>query len=59
MAIPRDEITARRKAVLADWISWGHDEGRIRELVKQGPLIEPKPEKEPNEIRRKNRQKSS
>lgn len=32
-----DGIAARRRAVLADAIAWGHDEGEIRKLAK-GPL---------------------
>ena len=32
-----EQITARRKAVLADWIAHGHSELQIRALVK-GPL---------------------
>lgn len=43
LSIARSEATARRKAVLADWIKAGHDEAQIRALVK-GPLpLEPVP----------------
>lgn len=31
------EITQRRKAVLADWVKYGHAESQIRELVR-GPM---------------------
>lgn len=32
-----DQITARRRVVLADAVEWGHDETLIRKLAK-GPL---------------------
>lgn len=32
-----EQITARRKAVLAEAIAWGHSETKVRELVK-GPM---------------------
>ena len=37
LPIPQSSCTARRKAVLADWMAHGHDEATIRALVK-GPL---------------------
>ena len=36
------ECTTRRKAVLADWVAWGHSEAEIRQLVKGSPAIAPK-----------------
>jgi len=41
LAIAQSDATARRRVALADWLTFGHDEARIRALVK-GPLaIEP------------------
>lgn len=34
---PRDEITARRRAVLSDWMAYGHSEQELRKLAK-GPV---------------------
>ena len=36
---------ARMKAVLNDWVAYGHSEAVIRDLVKKGPLVEPEPKK--------------
>ena len=45
------ECTARRKAVLADWVAQGHAEAEIRRLVK-GPLaIQPEAPKEKKKSR--------
>lgn len=35
------EIVARKRAVLADAMEWGHQEAQVRALVKDGPLVEP------------------
>lgn len=35
--IAQSECVARRRAVLKDWVDWGHSEAQIRELVK-GPV---------------------
>lgn len=35
--LAKEEVTARRRVVLADAIAWGHDETMIRKLAK-GPL---------------------
>ena len=40
--ISNAECTSRRKAVLADWVAWGHSEAEIRQLVKGPPAIAPK-----------------
>ena len=40
--ISNAECTTRRKAVLADWVAWGHSEAEIRRLVKGGPALQPK-----------------
>ena len=49
--ISTSECTARRKAVLADWVAWGHPEAEIRRLVK-GPLaIQPEAPKEKKKSR--------
>ena len=40
--ISPSECTRRRKAVLADWVAWGHNEAEIRRLVKGPPAIAPK-----------------
>lgn len=37
----REEIIERRRAVLADWMAWGHPEQRLRELAKAGRALEP------------------
>lgn len=42
--ISNAECTTRRKAVLADWVAWGHKEAEIRELVKGPPSLQPLPE---------------
>jgi hypothetical protein len=34
---PKDEITARRRQVLADWMAQGHPEADLRRLAK-GPV---------------------
>lgn len=34
---PRDEITARRRKVLEDWMAYGHSESDLRRLAK-GPV---------------------
>lgn len=33
---PRSEIAARRRAVLTDWMAYGHEEAQLRALAK-GP----------------------
>lgn len=35
------ELTQRRKAVLADWMAYGHAESEIRELVRGPMAVEP------------------
>lgn len=35
---PRDQLSARRKQVLADWLAMGHSEKQIRSLVSGGSL---------------------
>lgn len=40
--ISNAECTSRRKAVLADWVAWGHSEAEIRRLVKGEPALQPK-----------------
>lgn len=35
---PREEITSRRRSVLADWIAHGHSEAEIRALVRADAL---------------------
>jgi hypothetical protein len=40
--ISNAECTIRRKAVLADWVAWGHSEAEIRALVKGAPAIQTK-----------------
>ena len=43
LQIPVSECLDRRRAVLKDWVQWGHSEAEIRSLVK-GPLaVEPPP----------------
>ena len=42
---PRDEITARRRKVLADWVAYGHAEADLRELAKGALALAPEPEK--------------
>ena len=37
LPISQAECTQRRRAMLAVWVEWGHDEQQIRALVK-GPL---------------------
>lgn len=46
LTLPRFELSARRKAVLSDWIAHGHSEIEIRRLVKSpeiplagGPVV--------------------
>lgn len=43
LARPRDEIVARRRTVLADWMAMGHAEDRLRALAKSPtpPLAPP------------------
>ena len=38
---PKDEITARRRQVLADWLAYGHAETEIRNLVKGPTALAP------------------
>lgn len=38
---PRDEITARRQKVLADWVAYGHADSSLRSLAKQPGCYEP------------------
>jgi hypothetical protein len=38
---PREEITARRRQVLADWVAYGHAEDRLRLLAKGSVPLEP------------------
>lgn len=45
LPISREQATARRREVLADWMEHGHEEGRIRALVKSGPYMEPEDKK--------------
>lgn len=35
---PKDEITARRRKVLADWVAYGHAEADLRALAKSPTL---------------------
>jgi hypothetical protein len=37
LPIPVSECVSRRRAALAVWVNWGHNEAQIRELVK-GPM---------------------
>jgi hypothetical protein len=41
---PREELTERRKRVLADWVAYGHSETDLRALAKSGPAFPPVPE---------------
>lgn len=41
-----EEVTARRRAALAASVERGMSETEIRELVKHGPLVQPKAPKE-------------
>lgn len=41
LPIAQREATARRKAVLADWVKQGHSEQEIRDLVKGPMAVEP------------------
>jgi len=34
LPIPPEAVIARRRAVLADWMNYGHSEQEIRDLVK-------------------------
>lgn len=38
---PRQELTERRRKVLADWVAMGHSEAEIRRLVAGPSAIEP------------------
>lgn len=38
---PREEIAARRRKVLADWLAFGHAEAELRRLAKQPGCYEP------------------
>lgn len=38
---PRQELQARMKAVLSDWVSYGHNEAEIRRLVAGPAAIQP------------------
>lgn len=44
---PGAEITARRQAVLADWISYGHLEADLRRLAKEPVPLAPESSPEP------------
>lgn len=37
----RDEITARRRQVLQDWMSYGHEESELRRLAKEKACFAP------------------
>lgn len=41
LARPREEIAQRRRAVLADWIQYGHLESDLRQLAKGPVPLEP------------------
>ena len=45
LPIVQTEATARRRVVLADALAYGQNEAVIRALVKNGPWLEPLPEK--------------
>ena len=38
---PREEIANRRRQVLADWMSYGHEESELRRLAKQKGCFAP------------------
>lgn len=38
---PREEIAQRRRAVLADWMRYGHMEADLRQLAKGPVPLEP------------------
>jgi hypothetical protein len=44
LARPREELTERRRRVLADWVAWGHAEAQLRALAKDGPAFAQPPE---------------
>jgi hypothetical protein len=37
--IPAEQVVQRRRAVLADWVAWGHSEAQIRALAKGNTAI--------------------
>jgi hypothetical protein len=41
LQIPASEATKRRKAVLADWLKYGHAEKELRALVRGPAALEP------------------
>lgn len=45
LARPKDEITARRRKVLADWMAMGHAEEDLRRLAKGPVALAPEPQK--------------
>lgn len=47
MQRPKDEITARRRKVLADWMAMGHSEADLRALAKGPVPLQPVGEPEP------------
>ena len=44
---PKDEIVARRRKVLADWMRYGHSEQELRALAKGPVPLAPEPRPEP------------
>ena len=41
LQIPASECSARRRAVLSDWVKYGHSETEIRDLVKGSMALGP------------------
>jgi hypothetical protein len=41
LQIPASDCSARRKAVLSDWVKYGHSETEIRQLVKGSTALGP------------------
>ena len=41
LSVTQAEITQRRKAVLADWVAFGHLESEMRDLVRGPMAVEP------------------
>ena len=42
--ITPDQLTARRQAVLSDWMRYGHAEGDLRAWAKREDCFDPGPE---------------
>lgn len=55
LPIAASECSARRKAVLSDWVKYGHSEAEIRRLVKGSIAIGPASSTESESQTRKKR----